>query len=152
MTITGTTGEIRVGEGPIFGHSSYQKIPPGDPFVLTYTFDDEKGKQAISEISGGYDYSIGDRKYSSFFPRNQRSSTDWKRGMGVWSIHPFPNNPPDFRQQQERAVRVHHPGGQQPRILSDSSGKRGLLAEERRLALELHLYFARRQHCFLFRG
>ena len=52
VTITGTTGEIKVGEGPIFGHSSYQKIPPGDPFVLTFTFDDERGKQAISEISG----------------------------------------------------------------------------------------------------
>jgi hypothetical protein len=52
VTITGTTGEIKVGEGPIFGHRSYQKIPPGDPFVLTYTFDDERGKQAISEISG----------------------------------------------------------------------------------------------------
>lgn len=52
VTISGTTGEIKVGEGPIFGHSSYQKIPPGDPFVLTYTFDDEKGKQAISGISG----------------------------------------------------------------------------------------------------
>ena len=52
VTITGTTGEIKVGEGPIFGHSSYQKIPPGDPFVLTYTFDDERGKQAISQISG----------------------------------------------------------------------------------------------------
>ena len=52
VTITGTTGEIKVGEGPIFGHSSYQKIPPGDPFVLTYTFDDEKGKQSISGITG----------------------------------------------------------------------------------------------------
>src|SRR6202522_799348 len=52
VTITGTTGEIKVDEGPIFGHSSYQKIPPGDPFVLTYTFDDEKGKQSISGISG----------------------------------------------------------------------------------------------------
>ena len=53
VTITGTTGEIRVGEGPIFEHSSYQKIPPGAPFSLTYTFDDEKGKQSISEVSGG---------------------------------------------------------------------------------------------------
>src|SRR5580698_8869778 len=52
VTITGTTGEIKVGEGPIFGHSSYQKIPPGDPFVLTYTFDDEKGKQSVSGITG----------------------------------------------------------------------------------------------------
>jgi hypothetical protein len=52
VTITGTTGEIKVGEGPIFGHSSYQKIAPGDPFVLTYTFDDEKGQQAIREVAG----------------------------------------------------------------------------------------------------
>ncbi len=52
VTITGTTGEIKVGEGPIFGHSSYQKIPPGDPFVLTYTFDDERGIQTVSGISG----------------------------------------------------------------------------------------------------
>jgi hypothetical protein len=52
VAITGTTGEIKVGEGPIFGHSSYQKIPPGDPFVLTYTFDDEKGKQVISDVDG----------------------------------------------------------------------------------------------------
>ena len=33
VTITGTTGEIRVGEGPIFGHRSYTLIPAGDPFV-----------------------------------------------------------------------------------------------------------------------
>jgi hypothetical protein len=52
VTITGTTGEIKVGEGPIFGHSSYQKILPGDPFVLTYTFDDERGKQVISGADG----------------------------------------------------------------------------------------------------
>ena len=52
VTITGTTGEIKIGEGPIFGHSSYQKIPPGDPFVLTYTFDDQRGRQTISGISG----------------------------------------------------------------------------------------------------
>src|ERR1700735_3415039 len=51
-TITGTTGEVKIGEGPIFGHSSYQKIAPGDPFVLSYTFDDEKGTQAISGIVG----------------------------------------------------------------------------------------------------
>ncbi len=52
VTITGTTGEIRVGEGPIFEHSSYQKIPPGAPFSLTYTFDDEKGKQSITATNG----------------------------------------------------------------------------------------------------
>ena len=52
VTITGTTGEIRVGEGPLFGQRSYQLIPAGAAFVLTYTFDEEKGKQSISEISG----------------------------------------------------------------------------------------------------
>jgi hypothetical protein len=53
VTITGTTGEIRVGEGPIFGHRSYTLIPPGDPFVLTYFFDEEKGKQSIQEVNDG---------------------------------------------------------------------------------------------------
>jgi hypothetical protein len=53
VTITGTTGEIRVGEGPIFGHRSYTLIPPGDPFALTYIFDEEKGKQSIPEVSDG---------------------------------------------------------------------------------------------------
>ena len=53
MTIAGTTGKIHVGEGPIFGHSSYQLIPAGDPFVLTYTFDEDKGKQSISEVTDG---------------------------------------------------------------------------------------------------
>lgn len=53
VTITGTTGEIRVGEGPIFGHRSYTRIPSGDPFALTYNFDEEKGKQTISEVSDG---------------------------------------------------------------------------------------------------
>ena len=53
VTITGTTGEIRVGEGPIFGHRSYTLIPPGDPFALTYTFDEEKGKQSLPEVSDG---------------------------------------------------------------------------------------------------
>ena len=53
VTITGATGEIRVGEGPIFEHRSYTLIPPGDPFSLTYTFDEEKGKQTISELGNG---------------------------------------------------------------------------------------------------
>jgi hypothetical protein len=53
VTITGTTGEIRVGEGPIFGHRSYTLIPPGDPFALTYSFDEEKGKQSLPEERDG---------------------------------------------------------------------------------------------------
>jgi hypothetical protein len=52
VTITGTTGEIEIGEGPVFGHSSYQHVPPGQPFALTYTFDDERGKQTITAIAG----------------------------------------------------------------------------------------------------
>jgi len=51
VTITGTTGQIRVGEGPIFGHKSYTVIPPGELFQLTCTFDEEKGSQKISEVS-----------------------------------------------------------------------------------------------------
>lgn len=53
VTVTGTTGEIRVGEGPIFGHKSYTVIPPGDPFQLTYVFDDANGKEVVTEISDG---------------------------------------------------------------------------------------------------
>jgi hypothetical protein len=53
VTITGTTGEIRVGEGPIFGHKSYSVIPPGEPFVLTYTFDEDKGMQSVGQVSEG---------------------------------------------------------------------------------------------------
>jgi hypothetical protein len=53
VTITGTTGEIRVGEGPIFGHNSYQLIQGGVPFVLTYTFDEDKGKQSAPEVEKG---------------------------------------------------------------------------------------------------
>jgi hypothetical protein len=53
VTITGTTGEIRVSEGPIFGHHSYQLIPGGVPFVLTYTFDENKGKQSAPEAENG---------------------------------------------------------------------------------------------------
>lgn len=53
VTITGSTGEIKVGEGPVFGHRSYQLVPPGDPFLLTYTFDEGKGKQGIPEVSDG---------------------------------------------------------------------------------------------------
>lgn len=53
VTITGTTGEIRVGEGPIFEHRSYTLIPPGDPFSLTYTFDEDRGKQTIVEVGNG---------------------------------------------------------------------------------------------------
>jgi hypothetical protein len=52
VTITGTTGEIEIGEGPIFGHSSYQHVAPGQPFALTYTFDEAKGKQTTVEVAG----------------------------------------------------------------------------------------------------
>jgi hypothetical protein len=53
VAITGSTGEIQVGEGPVFGHSSYQLIPGGEPFVLTYIFDEDRGKQTISQEDGG---------------------------------------------------------------------------------------------------
>jgi hypothetical protein len=52
ITISGTTGEIQIGEGPVFGHSSYQHVSPGQPFVLTYRFDEARGKQTIAEVAG----------------------------------------------------------------------------------------------------
>ncbi len=52
MTITGTTSQVRVDEGPIFGYSSYQKIPDGTAFTLTYSFDDTKGEGGVSQVSG----------------------------------------------------------------------------------------------------
>jgi hypothetical protein len=83
VTITGTTGEIKVGEGPIFGHSSYQKIPPGDPFVLTYTFDDEKGKQAISEISGD---TIAQSEIESTALSSPGTNAVLQMGSAVWEF------------------------------------------------------------------
>lgn len=53
VVITGTTGEIQIGEGPAFGHKSYQVVPAGDAFTLTYKFNDEKGQQKISATGGG---------------------------------------------------------------------------------------------------
>jgi hypothetical protein len=53
VVISGTTGEIQIGEGPAFGHKSYQVVSPGDAFTLTYKFNDEKGKQTISATGGG---------------------------------------------------------------------------------------------------
>ena len=141
-----------VGEGPIFGHRSYQLIPPGDPFVLTYTFDEEKGKQTISGINGETDYPIGDRKHCPLFSGDQRDSADRQRGVGVWAVHPFASHAEDLRKQQERAVRFHTQSGGNRVSAQIVPGKGRLLAEERRLAGELHLQFARRQHRFLFGG
>ena len=53
VTITGTTSGVEIGEGPIFGYSSYQKIPDGKAFTLIYTFDDTKGRGGISRSNGG---------------------------------------------------------------------------------------------------
>lgn len=52
MAITGTTSAVYVDEGPIFGYSSYKKIPDGTPFTLIYTFEDTKGKEKILEVNG----------------------------------------------------------------------------------------------------
>lgn len=83
VTITGTTGEIRVGEGPIFEHRSYTLIPPGDPFSLTYTFDEEKGKQTISELSNGLisQSEIENNKLSS-----PGTSATLQIGRAVWEF------------------------------------------------------------------
>jgi len=53
VSVTGTTKDVYVEEGPIFGYSSYQHIPDGTPFTLIYTFDDEKGKENILAADEG---------------------------------------------------------------------------------------------------
>ncbi len=53
VTITGTTSGVQVGEGPVFGYSSYRKIRDGTAFTLIYTFDDTKGKGGVFETEGG---------------------------------------------------------------------------------------------------
>jgi hypothetical protein len=83
VTITGTTGEIRVGEGPVFGHSSYQVIPPGDPFVLTYTFDEDKGKQNVSEVSNGL---ITQSEIESMAGSSPGISATLQIGSAVWEF------------------------------------------------------------------
>lgn len=83
VTITGTTGEIRVGEGPIFGHRSYTLIPPGDPFALTYTFDEEKGKQSIPEVS---DSLITQSGIEGTAPSSPGTSATLQIGSAVWEF------------------------------------------------------------------
>ena len=83
VTITGTTGEIRVGEGPIFEHRSYTLIPPGDPFSLTYTFDEEKGKQTISELSNGL---ISQSEIENTKLSSPGTSATLQIGRAVWEF------------------------------------------------------------------
>jgi hypothetical protein len=83
VTITGTTGEIRVGEGPIFGHRSYTLIPPGDPFSLTYTFDEEKGKQTISELGNGL---ISQSEIENTKLSSPGTSATLQIGRAVWEF------------------------------------------------------------------
>ena len=54
VEITGTIKDVRVDEGPIFGHSSYEHIPDGTRFILTYTFDDTKGIEKVLSSAGGF--------------------------------------------------------------------------------------------------
>jgi hypothetical protein len=83
VTITGTTGEIRVGEGPIFGHRSYTLIPPGDPFALTYTFDEERGKQTIAEVSNGL---ISQSEIENSKLSSPGTSATLQIGRAVWEF------------------------------------------------------------------
>jgi hypothetical protein len=85
VTITGTTGEIQVGEGPIFGHKSYQLIPAGDPFVLTYIFDEDKGKQSISEVR---DNLITQSEIENAAPPSPGVSATLQIGSAVWEFGP----------------------------------------------------------------
>lgn len=83
VTITGTTGEIRVGEGPIFGHRSYTLIPPGDAFSLTYTFDEERGKQTISELGNGL---ISQSEIENTKLSSPGTSATLQIGRAVWEF------------------------------------------------------------------
>jgi hypothetical protein len=83
VTITGTTGEIRVGEGPIFGHRSYTLIPGGDPFALTYIFDEEKGKQSTPEVSDGL---ITQSGIEGTAPSSPGTSATLQIGSAVWEF------------------------------------------------------------------
>src|ERR1700761_3055389 len=83
VTITGTTGEIHVGEGPIFGHSSYQTIPSGMPFVLTYKFDEDKGKQTVSEVEKGL---ITQSQIESIPGSSPGVSASLQIGSDVWEF------------------------------------------------------------------
>ena len=83
VTITGVTGEIQVGEGPIFGHSSYQAIPPGAPFVLTCTFDDTRGKQTIGDVSDGV---ITESKTESAGSSSPGTNAVLQIGNAVWEF------------------------------------------------------------------
>lgn len=53
VTITGITREVHVEEGPIFGYSSYAKIPDGTSFTLIYIFDEARGPEETAQVSRG---------------------------------------------------------------------------------------------------
>jgi hypothetical protein len=112
VTITGTTGEIRVGEGPIFGHRSYTLIPPGDPFALTYTFDEEKGKQSIPEVSDGLITQSGIEDTGVSSPGTsatlQVGSAVWEFGLSAHSKVILKTSPPS---KGEQFVFVARAGG-----------------------------------------
>jgi hypothetical protein len=83
ITLTGNTGEIQVGEGPIFGRRSYQRIPAGDPFALTYVFDEARGTQSIAEVSDGLITQSGIENTAQDSPG--RSAT-LQIGSAVWEF------------------------------------------------------------------
>ena len=152
VTITGTTGEIRVGEGPIFEHRSYTLIPAGDPFALTYTFDEERGKQTIAEVSNGL---ISQSEIENSKLSSPGTSATLQIGRAVWEFGPSARSEVVMKtsatSKSEQFVYVAQAGGN--RVLRpDCSGQRRLLAEEWRLAGELHFRSARRQHRFLCSG
>ena len=111
VTITGTTGEIQVGEGPIFGHKSYQLIPAGDPFVLTYIFDEDKGKQSISEVKENL---ITQSEIENAASSSPGVNATLQIGSAVWEFGPasrFSSHAEDFCNRQERAVGFHDQSG-----------------------------------------
>lgn len=53
VTITGTVDRLDISEGPVFGYRSKQPLPPSLPFILTYTFDDQKGETTLESADTG---------------------------------------------------------------------------------------------------
>jgi hypothetical protein len=68
ITISGTLGGIDIIEGPVFGYHSRQLIPNGAPFLLVYTFNDDKGEVTVQRDKYGNLTQSGQRTEHSESP------------------------------------------------------------------------------------
>lgn len=68
ITISGTLDRIDIVEGPVFGYHSKEVIPSGAPFLLVYTFDDNKGEVTFQRDKDGNLTQSGQRTEHSESP------------------------------------------------------------------------------------